>query len=122
MATGELIRNVPVTRKITLVTADKFYTRQFIVEEGYQCIVGRSDTQSAFYPTVDLTELGGYRMGVSRNHATLELVDGTLYITDQSSNGTHINGEKMTKGQRLPLDNHSKVQFGELNFHIYVQQ
>lgn len=121
MPTKELIQNISEMRKITLVTADNYHTSQFNIEAGYQCIIGRADSLTAFYPAVDLTNLGGYRMGVSRTHAILELINGTVYITDHSSNGTYVNDTQINKGQRFPLENHNTVKFGELNFHIYIQ-
>ena len=107
--------------RITMVTPDQYYTCQFTVEKGYQCVVGRSDKQNAFYPMVDLNELGGYRMGVSRMHAVFELINGHLHVTDTSSNGTFINETRLTKDTPTRLENHSTVTFGELTFHVYVQ-
>jgi predicted component of type VI protein secretion system len=70
---------------------------------------------------VDLTNLGGYRMGVSRTHAILELINDELYISDHSSNGTKVNAQPLQKGEKRLLENHSTVSFGELHFHVVIQ-
>ncbi len=121
MPAKELTKNTPGTRRVTLVTPDKFYTFQFNIESGNQCVVGRSDEKTAFYPIVDLTNLGAYRMGVSRMHAVLELENDVLYVTDHSSNGTEVNSVRMQKGQKLAVENHSVISFGELNLHVVIQ-
>lgn len=121
MSTRELNRNVLEMRKIKLVSPDNFYSLQFTIESGQEAIIGRSDANIAFYPAVDLSNVGAYGLGVSRTHAILELIDDTLYITDKSSNGTHVNGQLLTKGEQYPVKSHDTVIFGGLHYHLVIQ-
>ncbi|MFZ4816220.1 MAG: FHA domain-containing protein [Phototrophicaceae bacterium] len=64
-------------------------------------IMGRRDPMMQKSPDVDLDQFGGYRMGVSRRHATLEVVNGILYLTDlDSANGTYLNNRRLLVARR----------------------
>lgn len=121
MPTRELNRNVSEKCKIKLVNPDNYYSLQFTIEAGQEVIIGRSDEHIEFYPTVDLSNLGAYGLGVSRTHAVLILSEGKLHIADMSSKGTQLNGKFLPKGKPYPVENHSLLTFGELNFHIIIQ-
>lgn len=45
---------------------------------------------------------------VSNNHATIELVNGAFFLTDHSSNGTLVNGQKIHHEQ-IPLTNGDEI-------------
>lgn len=51
---------------------------------------------------------------VSRRHAVLECVGGKYYLTDQSRNGTYINGMKMTRGERVPVTRRDVISFAHV--------
>lgn len=57
---------------------------------------------------------------VSRNHATLKILDnGKMFIVDHSSNGTFVNGVKITPNVDYPIkrgDNISFAHVSELNW------
>lgn len=56
----------------------------------------------------------------SRKHAMLEVGrNGKYFITDQSRNGTYVNGIRMTSGERIPITRKDSVSFAhvaELNW------
>ena len=59
-------------------------------------VLGRRDPITEQLPEVDLDQFAGYRMGVSRRHAIMNLQNGKLTITDMgSSNGTFVNGQRL---------------------------
>jgi hypothetical protein len=60
-------------------------------------ILGRE--QTSFEPSLDLSEHGAIRLGVSRRHAKLIRSKATLMIEDLGTlNGTFLNGERLLPG------------------------
>jgi K+-sensing histidine kinase KdpD len=56
--------------------------------EGDNCIIGRTPDSDLVLPD----------FSISRRHATINVVDGIVLITDEdSTNGVYVNGEKITK-------------------------
>ena len=57
---------------------------------------------------------------VSRNHATLKIYEsGKMFITDQSSNGTWVNGVKISQNVEYPIKRGDSISFAhasELNW------
>ena len=51
---------------------------------------------------------------VSRRHAVLECAGGKYYLTDQSRNGTYINGMKMARGERVPVTRRDVISFAHV--------
>lgn len=49
---------------------------------------------------------------VSREHAVLDLVDGALTLTDQSSHGTFIDGRQLDGGRAIALTRSTRVGLG----------
>ncbi|WP_250480081.1 MULTISPECIES: FHA domain-containing protein [unclassified Caballeronia] len=50
---------------------------------------------------------------ISRRHAKVHFEDGVPYITDLSTNGTWVNGEKLMKGKAQLLIRGQAISFGE---------
>ena len=51
----------------------------------------------------------------SRNHAILEVGNGGKYfLTDQSRNGTYVNGIKMTPGAKVPVSRRDVISFAHV--------
>ena len=85
-------------------------------------IVGRSDNTSPRQPDIDLTPYGALEKGVSRIHAAIERNDDTLTLVDMgSSNGTHLNGQRLLPDQPRVLRDGDEVRFGKLVAHIYFK-
>lgn len=59
---------------------------------------------------------------VSRNHATLKVTDnGKIFITDHSSNGTFVNGIKISQNVDFPVKRGDSISFAnaaELNWEL----
>lgn len=80
-----------------------------------QATIGRADAVSKFFPDIDLTPHGALDLGVGRRHARMYVQAGQIVIEDQdSTNGTLLNGQKLTPRQPQPLRDGDQVQFGKL--------
>lgn len=85
-------------------------------------VLGRADTTSPRQPDVDLTPFGALEKGVSRIHAAIERSDDVLTLIDMgSSNGTHLNGQRLRPDQPRVLRDGDEVRFGKLVVHIYFK-
>lgn len=86
-------------------------------------ILGRRDPTTGATPEVDLTSYAGYRMGVSRRHASLALENNRLNLWDLgSSNGTFINGTRLTPHQPSPLRDGDEVRLGQMVLRLFFQK
>jgi hypothetical protein len=78
-------------------------------------VLGRGGGAPASKPTFDLSEFEAYAMGVSREHAMIEEVEGRYMLTDlNSANGTWINGERIAPAKPHDLPSGSVIQLGRL--------
>lgn len=86
-------------------------------------VLGRADPMSAFRPDLDFGPYGAMRCGVSRRHALLRPGEGTLSIIDQNStNGTWVNGQRLTPGQGFALADGDVVELGGLQMSLRVDE
>jgi hypothetical protein len=78
--------------------------------------IGRKHTQVGINPTVDLTTFGGYHKGVSRRHAEIHLTtNNNLELKDfGSSNGTFLNGTRLTPFQPFKVCHGDRLYFGNI--------
>jgi hypothetical protein len=85
-------------------------------------IFGRRDPTTGSAPEVDLTPFAGYRMGVSRRHASLQMEAERLSLWDLgSSNGTFLNGNKLNPHQPYGLSDGDEVRLGQMVLKVYFQ-
>lgn len=85
-------------------------------------LFGRSDKNSDVKPDVDLSTYNALEKGVSRQHAALEISEDTLMLVDVgSSNGTFLNGQRLSANQPRVLRDGDEVRFGKLVAHIYFK-
>lgn len=83
-------------------------------------ILGRRDPTTGATPEVDMTPYAGYRMGVSRRHASLRLKDNQLNLWDLgSSNGTFLNGNRLTPHRPYPVRDGDEVRLGQMILRIF---
>ncbi|BCJ97014.1 DUF6382 domain-containing protein [Anaerocolumna chitinilytica] len=56
---------------------------------------------------------------VSRLHAVFTIRDGEVFLTDLgSTNGTHVNGQKLLKNQPVPINNSDELAFSRV-FYLF---
>ena len=77
---------------------------RFAVADGETLMLGRDDD----LPTATALRNDG---NVSRFHASVRLQDGRLHITDMSTNGTFVNGNRLTKGTEYEVLPHQTIRF-----------
>ena len=86
-----------------------------------EVIVGRDDPISSLFPDIDLTDAGGDRLGVSRQHARIFFQGNQAFVEDRNStNHTYVNGEKLLPWQPCPLQDGDEVHFGQLKTNFYL--
>jgi pSer/pThr/pTyr-binding forkhead associated (FHA) protein len=93
-----------------------------IKPEG-ETIFGRRDPATGAMPDVDLTPFAGYRMGVSRRHAAIRFGDEQmLNLWDLgSSNGTYLNGERLSAHRPYPLHDGDELRLGQMMIRVHFQ-
>jgi hypothetical protein len=89
-----------------------------------EIVIGRRDPKQAHVDVdVDLTPYLAYVQGVSRRHAIIKLLGTRLVVWDlHSSNGTYLNGQKLTPGQPTPLNDGCELCFGQMIFRVSYHQ
>jgi hypothetical protein len=87
-----------------------------------QTILGRIDSISSQRPDLDLSPYGALEKGVSRIHAAINRSEDTLTLIDMgSSNGTHLNGQRLAPEQPRVLRDGDEIRLGKLVAHIYFK-
>lgn len=87
-----------------------------------EMILGRRDPTTGATPEVDLTPYAGYRMGVSRRHASIKLGETQLNLWDLgSSNGTFLNGTRLTAHRPYPIRDGDEVRLGQMILRLFFQ-
>jgi hypothetical protein len=93
-----------------------------IVRPEAQLLVGRQDSSSPIQPDLDLAPYGALEKGVSRVHAEIFRSEQTLVLIDRgSSNGTHLNGQRLIPDQPRVLRDGDEVRLGKLTLHVYFK-
>lgn len=84
-----------------------------------ECLVGRLDPATGAIPEINLGPLDLAR-SLSRRHARLLVTGNSVSLREEPgvSNGTWVNGERLTAGQTVALEPGDKLRFGaiELEF------
>jgi hypothetical protein len=85
-------------------------------------VLGRG-ASSVGEPCVNLSDYGAGALGVSRRHATITFSGEDCLLEDLgSSNGTWLNGNRLTAYQPHPLQNGDVVRLGQLILFIYFEE
>lgn len=87
-----------------------------------ELLLGRSDEQSGLTTDLDLGPFGAVDKGVSRRHAAIRRGDNTLMLVDLgSTNGTHLNGQRLNPNEPRVLRDGDEIRMGKLVFHIFFK-
>ncbi|MEP6983991.1 MAG: FHA domain-containing protein [Chloroflexota bacterium] len=93
-----------------------------LVYPKQEIILGRRDPNTGTLPDVDMTAYSGYRMGVSRTHASIHLQDKQLNLSDRgSSNGTFLNGTRLVAHRPYPVKDGDEIRLGQMVLKVYFQ-
>jgi len=105
-------------------------TLQFIITEQHrtietdlerEIIIGRTDTASTAFPTVDLSVTGPMAKSVSRRHARIIKRDREIVLEDLgSTNGTFINDKKLAPFLPVTLNTGDQLHFGRVSLKVII--
>jgi hypothetical protein len=88
---------------------------------GQPTVLGRQARGNPVSGMVDLTKYQAHLLGVSRQHAAINYVDGSFTIEDlNSSNGTWVNENRLAPNQPRPLRNGDVLRLGQLIIFVYL--
>jgi hypothetical protein len=91
------------------------YGERVDILPNQRTVLGRADNNAASVPDVDLSPFGAFDKGVSRIHAALIRHDASLTLLDLgSSNGTLINGRRVSPNQPRVVQDGDEITFGQL--------
>lgn len=82
-------------------------------------LIGRPDPVSGALPDIDLGSFDGNRT-LSRRHARILRDGGQYFVREDSAttNGTHINGERLSTGVSKPIKPGDKLYFGSIEVEL----
>ena len=84
--------------------------------------LGRIDPSQDIYPEVDLTMDHGFEHGVSREHACIFRRGSAIEVEDlASTNGTLLNGERLSPYLPVPLKDGDQLQLGKLLIQVSLE-
>jgi transcription initiation factor TFIIIB Brf1 subunit/transcription initiation factor TFIIB len=82
-------------------------------------MLGRYDPITGIRPEVDLTDYRADELGVSRQHARLTVLEGSMYITDLGGpNATYLNGLRLLAHQPRILRDGDEIRLAHLKLQI----
>lgn len=84
-----------------------------------ELIFGRRGEEPSDGALLDLSELGGYQMGISRRHAMIRRGEPGYEIIDlASTNGSWLNDERLVPNKPYPLKSGAQLRFGRMRLLI----
>jgi hypothetical protein len=84
--------------------------------------LGRISEGQPIMPDIDLSPYYAYANGVSRLHAVVKREGEQVILMDLgSSNGTYLNGKRMTPNSEQNLNHGDVVMFGKLKIQILLK-
>jgi hypothetical protein len=84
--------------------------------------LGRSAEGQPIVPDVDLSPYNAYANGVSRLHAVIKLVNDKIVLVDLgSSNGTYLNGNRLTPYDETSIAHGDVVYLGKLKIQLLIE-
>jgi hypothetical protein len=85
-----------------------------------EILIGREDPVSGNFPDVDLDPHDGLNQGVSRQHCKLSMQGSQLVVEDLNAvNKTHLRGQQLIPGQKVPLNAGDELVLGRLRLVYY---
>jgi uncharacterized OB-fold protein len=84
--------------------------------------LGRADPTQSLKPDLDMTPYAGQQLGVSRQHAIIELKGTGVYLTDlRSSNGTFLNDTRLAPHEPHQVRDGDTIRLGQLEMRLFFQ-
>jgi hypothetical protein len=110
-------------------TADEYWISLHLIESGQilplsertEYTLGRVAEGQPIVPDVDLSPYNAYANGVSRLHCAVKQVDKQVVIVDLgSSNGTYLNGTRLSPYTEMPVTDGDIVYLGKLKVQLLL--
>jgi len=119
--------NKPVSYKFKedeFIALDIIESREIIPIRGKREVtLGRKSKGVPIIPDIDLAPYRGYEAGVSRLHATIQIDEHEITVTDLGSeNGTRINEIKITSHSPYPINDGDLLTLGKLKIQILLRR
>lgn len=116
----------PAGRPVTLnnwVTLHLLDTGQVLpLAERNEFTLGRISDGQPIMPDIDLSPYQAYARGVSRLHAVLKREANHVFLMDLgSSNGTYVNGKRLTPNIDHAIANGDVIALGKLKIQILLK-
>jgi hypothetical protein len=84
--------------------------------------LGRTSDGQPIMPDIDLSPYHAYAGGVSRLHAVIRRSGEKVTLMDLgSSNGTYLNGKRLTANIEQPLHHGDVISFGKLKIQVLLR-
>ncbi len=118
--TARLRNSAPLKLVPGQVTLSFVGLNQPVILEGRtEYLLGR-DGHDDIVPDVNLNLFGGQDKGVSRAHAALRTDRSQLQLVDLgSTNGTRLNGVRLTANQPVRVSSGDEIRLGRLTLKVY---
>lgn len=111
----------PVTRGTKTLTGQAQLTLELngkkqqvvMINDQDEITLGRVDRFTSRLPSINLTSVGAWENGVSRQHASIRRSGNNLFIIDlDSTNGTFINGNRLSPYKPTMVHDGDVIRFG----------
>jgi len=97
-------------------------TQPVFVSSDKQFVIGRKMEGDVLESILDLSEFGGFNMGISRRHVAIHQTESGYEIVDLSStNGTWLNDERLIPNKSYPLASGAQLRVGRMRVHVLYQ-
>lgn len=98
--------------------------QQIVVPIKDKAILGRSnEVESDGTVHIDLSPFLAYQLGVSRRHLKLVREEDKVMAYDlSSSNGSFVNGDKISSSRGRPLKDGDELTLGSLSMRVYFSE
>ncbi len=108
----------------TLISLHIVQTGQILPLVGREeFTIGRVSNGQSILPDIDLTPYEAYAQGVSRLHATIQVKENHVVVTDLgSANGTRVNKEKINPHEEHILNHGDIINLGHLKIQALIRK
>lgn len=91
------------------------------LNERKEYTLGRVNEGQLITPDIDLNPYRAFENGVSRIHASIKRLENRTVLIDlASSNGTYLNGVRLSPHVETPLQNGDMIALGKLKMQILL--
>ena len=121
---GLLTRNIEISGTYILLTLQMGeHVYEIPAAEGTSVLLGRNNTAltPASVSVLDLVEVGGVGLGVSRRHALIRIDHSAFFVMDlDSTNGTFLNGRRLQPRNQHLLVSGDVLRLGALEVRVQI--